>query len=112
MDIQIGKPLVMLPPAPHLCQICAVKHDEDQPHNAQSFYYQYWFASQNKRLPTWSDAMAHCSDEVKAPWLAQFRACGINISSPNLTGNVQSQSDLDKRLKDLNDLQSGGSNDN
>lgn len=99
MKITEGKPLAMLPPAPHLCQICAIDHPEDQPHNAQSFYYQYWFAMNNNRKPTWHDAMAHCSEEVKAPWLMQFEKCGIDINSPCLTGNIASSEDLNQRLK-------------
>lgn len=90
---------VMLPPAPHLCQICAVDHAEEQPHDAQSFYYQYWFATNNKRKPTWNDAMAHCSEEIKAPWLAQFKKCGIDINSTNLTDSIKSAQELDRKLK-------------
>lgn len=99
MEIKTAKPFMMLPPAPHLCQVCAVEHDEEQPHNAQSIYYQYWFTATNKRQLTWSDAMAHCSDEVKAPWLAQFSLCGIDINSPNLTGGIQSKTELERKLK-------------
>lgn len=98
MKIVQGKPLQMLPPAPHLCQCCAVDHPEKQPHNAQSLYYQYWFAASNHRKPTWADAMAHCTEEVKAPWLAQFAKCGIDIDSPNLTGDLESADDRDARL--------------
>jgi hypothetical protein len=57
--MQVQKPMVMLPPAPHLCQICAVDHADERPHNAQSFYYKYWFSLNNGRSPTWADAMAH-----------------------------------------------------
>ena len=95
----IQKPLLMLPPAPHLCQICAIEHPEDQPHNAQSFYYQYWFALNNDRKPTWNDAMNHCPEEVKAPWLSQFAKCGIDINSPRLTGCIKNPEDLEERLK-------------
>jgi hypothetical protein len=97
-EVKQGKPLVMLPPAPHLCQICAVDHPEEQPHNAQSFYYQYWFAMNNHRSPTWADAMAHCPEEVKELWLKQFAKFSIDINSPHLTGNIRSVEDLDKRL--------------
>lgn len=99
MKITEQKSFVMLPPAAHLCQICAVEHPEEQPHNAQSFYYQYWFALNNKCKPTWNDAMPHCSEEVKAPWLSGFRKCGIDIDSPNLTGNITGVQDLNQKLK-------------
>lgn len=33
----------LLPPPPNACQVCGVEHDEQQPHNAESLYYQYSF---------------------------------------------------------------------
>lgn len=69
----------LLPPAPGLCQVCAVDHPADQPHNAQSFYYQFSFNLEHGRCPTWVDAMAHCSDEVKAHWRAELTAMGIDV---------------------------------
>ena len=47
------------------CPECAVKHDPEQPHNQDSLTYQYKFYDQHGRWPTWADAMAHCSDELK-----------------------------------------------
>lgn len=99
MEIKTGKPFRMLPPAPDLCQICATKHDPTQPHNAQSFYFQYWFFDTNGRKATWADAMLHCDEKTKAPWLAGFEACGIDINSENLTGEIMTLSDLEQRLK-------------
>ena len=58
----------VLPPAPDKCQICAVKHEPEIPHNAQSLYYQMTFNGMVGRAPTWADAMAHCSEEMKAAW--------------------------------------------
>ena len=98
MEIKIMKPLALLPPAPHLCQICAIDHPEEQPHNAQSLYYRWWFALNNGRSPTWNDAMNHCSEDVKAPWLLQFAKCNIDINSPNLTGGIKTTDDLEERL--------------
>jgi hypothetical protein len=64
----------LLPPAPDLCQACAWKHTPDQPHQAQSMYYQYWFYKQSGgRWPTWVDALAHCAPEVQAAWEAALR---------------------------------------
>lgn len=59
---------VILPCAPDVCQECGVDHAHDQPHNQQSLTYQMRFHGTHGRWPTWSDAMAHCSDDVKAAW--------------------------------------------
>jgi len=88
----------MLPPAPDKCQICAVKHGGDEPHNAQSFFYQYWFSSTYGRPVTWADAMMHCSDPVKEAWTANLKKCRIDINSPNLTGGIESQEEVADRL--------------
>ncbi len=64
---QIGA-FKLLPPPLDCCEVCATKHSPGQPHNKQSLYYQFVFNNENGRSPTWTDAMAHCSDEVKAQW--------------------------------------------
>lgn len=69
----------LMPCAPDVCQECAVDHPVDQPHNQQSLYYQYHFYSQHGRWPTWADAMAHCSDEVKAIWTEELKKHGIEV---------------------------------
>ena len=73
------KPWVLGKPAPNVCQACAVDHDQIQPHNQESLYYQYYFYGEYGRWPTWSDAMAHCSDDVKALWVDALRAEGVAI---------------------------------
>ncbi len=62
----------LLPPPGDKCQICAVDHAWDQPHNQQSLYYQMRFYSEHGRWPTWTDAMAHCTEEVKKVWREQL----------------------------------------
>jgi hypothetical protein len=42
----------VLPPAKDKCQICAVDHQEDEPHNAQLLYYQVIFSQMIGRSPT------------------------------------------------------------
>ena len=70
----------MLLPAPKgTCQKCAVAHAEDQPHNQQSLFWQYWFFGQHERWPTWKDAMEHCSDETKRQWTEQLAKHGITV---------------------------------
>ena len=61
------------------CPECAVKHDPEQPHNRDSLAYQYKFYDQHGRWPTWEDAMAHCTDEVKAYWTQALRERGVEV---------------------------------
>ena len=60
--------MTLLGPPPDKCQVCATDHAWDQPHNQQSLYWQYHFYSEHGRWPTWTDAMQHCTPEVKAQW--------------------------------------------
>ena len=62
----------VIPPPADCCQICAVKHIEVQPHNAQSLYYQMIFTNMIGRAPTWADAMAHCTPVVQAQWRGEL----------------------------------------
>lgn len=69
--------LFLLPPAPDVCQECAVKHAPADPHNRDSLYYQYHFYAEHHRWPTWEDAMSHCSEEVKEVWHRELKKLGI-----------------------------------
>lgn len=73
----------MLPGPPGTCEWCHVKHDPDQPHNRDSLPYQMKFYTLHKRWPTWTDAMAHCSDEIKTVWrdglVEKMREHGLDI---------------------------------
>lgn len=71
------KNLTLLPPAPGKCLICAHEHAPEQPHNRQSLFYQMHFYQEHGRWPTWADAMAHCSDEVKQQWIEGLLAHGV-----------------------------------
>ena len=68
--------MMLLPPKPGTCPICATKHDAAMPHNAQSLYYQYRFYGIRGRWPTWADAIAHCDGHVRADWERELRASG------------------------------------
>lgn len=68
--------MMLLPPKPGTCPICAVAHEATMPHNAQSLYYQYRFYGVRGRWPTWADAVAHCSAEMRAHWKRELRARG------------------------------------
>ncbi|HHY0551860.1 TPA: hypothetical protein ACVU5P_004179 [Vibrio parahaemolyticus] len=54
----------VLPPKPGTCPECGVKHNPNEPHNKDSLAYQYQFAKEHGRWPTWKDASAHCSEEA------------------------------------------------
>lgn len=71
--------MMLLPPAQNKCQQCAVDHKPEQPHNQQSLFWQYWFYGKKGRWPTWSDAMAHCTDELKQQWTEALKDHGINF---------------------------------
>lgn len=63
----------ILPPAADKCQICAVAHEPEEPHDKGSLYYKMTFYSMHGRDATWADAMAHCSIEMKTLWEARLR---------------------------------------
>jgi hypothetical protein len=61
------------------CPMCATKHKPEMPHNQQSLAYQYKFYDENGRWPTWEDAMAHCTDEMKGFWRKELEAKRIKL---------------------------------
>lgn len=66
----------MLPPADHLCPICAVEHPAHEPHDAASLYYCMRFRATHGRHPTWADALAHCAEEVRTVWKEELQRFG------------------------------------
>lgn len=71
--------MVMLPAKEGTCAECAVDHKPDQPHNQQSMFYQMKFYNEHGRWPTWEDALAHCSEQVKEMWKIHLRKHGVVI---------------------------------
>jgi len=71
--------LMLLPCKEGVCQECATEHNEWEPHNL-CLYYQYHFHGLYGRFPTWADAMAHCSDEVKIATIEILKECGVTVS--------------------------------
>ncbi len=69
----------LMPPPPGKCQECATEHAPELPHNQQSLFYQYKFYNDHGRWPTWEDAMAHCTDEMKEFWKRELRERGVDI---------------------------------
>lgn len=59
------KDWTLMPPKKGTCSECGVNHPPEAPHNKDSMFYQYKFAKENGRWPSWDDASAHCTDEVK-----------------------------------------------
>lgn len=47
------------------------------PHDAESLYYKLWFKAKHGRWSCWSDALAHCSPEMRAAWEQELRERGI-----------------------------------
>lgn len=77
----VTKGFILLPPAAHLCQVCAHDHPSDQPHNAQTLFYQTKFFMDHGRAPTWMDATGHCSPEVREHWLSALRDLGVDVDA-------------------------------
>ena len=66
----------VIPPRPGACRICAARHRPEEPHDRDSLYYQNYFYMRHRRFPTWDDAMNHCSESVKADFLADLKKRG------------------------------------
>jgi hypothetical protein len=64
--------MTMLPPAPGKCPECAAEHGENEPHNADSIFYQLKFQAEHGRSPTWRDATAHMTEEDRKLWVECF----------------------------------------
>jgi hypothetical protein len=69
----------LMPAKEGTCPECATVHPADYPHNQQSIYWQYHFYGRNGRFPTWADAMAHCTDEMKAFWKKALADRGVKV---------------------------------
>jgi hypothetical protein len=63
-----AKSMMLLPPPDGHCRICAVNHEPEAAHNAQSLFYQARFFMRYKRNGTWADAVAHCTAEAQELW--------------------------------------------
>lgn len=77
MNVATARPFTLLPPPPGCCPECAVEHGPDEPHNAQSLFYQVRFRQLHGRMATWADATAHCAADVRRRWLDALRAHGV-----------------------------------
>lgn len=73
--------MTLLPPGKDKCQECASAHDADQPHNAQSLFYQVRFQMLHGRSGDWRDAMAHCADDVRKVWADALAGYGVDVAA-------------------------------
>jgi hypothetical protein len=69
----------LLPAPPGTCPECAVAHEPEMPHNAQSLHYQYHFYGRHGRWPDWRDAMAHCTQQMKTVWINRLTLMGVDV---------------------------------
>jgi hypothetical protein len=70
-------PTIMLLPAKEgTCPMCATVHGPEMPHNAQSVFYGMRFKMEHGRDPTWADALAHCSRQMKQFWKSKLKEIG------------------------------------
>ena len=79
-----------------LCNICNGRHPESLPHSAGTPEYQAWFQKEHGRLPTWSDAIAHCSPQAKEFALQWLTRVGIAPFSTGIDGSNETERFLNK----------------
>ena len=77
--------LSLLPPVIGTCQKCGTIHKPDEPHNAQSVFYQTLFQMKYGRAPTWDDAMTHCNVAVQERWKTSLVGAGIDVAAGQLS---------------------------
>ncbi len=61
------------------CPTCMTPHNPDQPHDANSLYYQMTFREEHGRWPDWRDALAHCDEETRGGACIALRARGYDL---------------------------------
>lgn len=71
--------MTLLPTKPGVCPECGVDHPAEQPHNRDTLLYQYTFYDKHGRFPSWADAMEHCEADVKACWVRELKARGVEV---------------------------------
>jgi hypothetical protein len=71
-----GEGFMLLPAKKGTCPSCAVDHKPEEPHDATSLYYAFWFQSHHGRASTWKDAVAHCEPDVRRAWEETLQEMG------------------------------------
>lgn len=60
--------MTLLPPAPHVCQVCARDHGPHEAHDGLSLFYGTRFMLVYGRSPTWADAVHHLPKDIRSLW--------------------------------------------
>lgn len=90
VDMRTGKKtpsdtkMFMMPAKKGTCEECAVDHKPNEPHDAQSLFYQYRFYNEHGRWPNWKDAYAHCDEETKSIWKLRLEEAGVEVDAGNV----------------------------
>jgi hypothetical protein len=71
----------LLPPAPDACQVCAVKHLPEEPHDPQSLYWATARSLKGEPPPTWEDALEHVEPELRARWIELLAEHGVKVQA-------------------------------
>ena len=77
-EVSFEGKMFLMPGPPDKCPECATDHPKEYPHN-NCLFYQYHFYAEHNRWPTWTDAMAHCSQEMKDTWIKELAREGIEV---------------------------------
>lgn len=72
----------LLPAAPGNCPECNYPHQEHEPHNRDTLFYQIKFTAEHGRIPTWADAIAHCPHDLRLLWKATLQDMGAWTEPP------------------------------
>lgn len=70
---------MLLPPKPDHCQVCAVDHEPQEPHDPKSLYWAMARELKGEPPPTWKDALAHVEPELRAQWVALLAEHGVTV---------------------------------
>lgn len=81
----------LLPPAPDVCQVCAVGHAPEEPHNPQSLFWQTARTMEGKPAAGWEEALAHCSQEMRESWINALGLKGVEVDREKLDQLVAEQ---------------------
>ena len=82
MELIKGKHLgafALMPAKAGTCPECSAAHDPKQPHYQQSLFYKYKFYNEHGHWPTWKDAMAHCTEDIKSFWIKELAERGVKV---------------------------------
>jgi hypothetical protein len=102
LDNRFGIKLIGHVP-PGTCPECAVKHEPEAPHDQQSLAYQYKYYDRHGRWPTWADAMAHCTPEIKILWCEALKERGVEVNPEAGVAVEEAEIEITIQLKEAND---------